>query len=93
MVDVDAFNFVVGSSDPQTRGRRLRRDRRHCPQVDQFDGTALDPKWEIANPTPANLAVGGGNLTLTSAVGRCLGRELHRPQHPPAGGPRRARGR
>ena len=31
------------------------------------------PKWEIVNPTPANLAVGGGNLTLTSAPGDVSG--------------------
>jgi plastocyanin len=69
VVEIDAFNVVVGSSDPQTRGDDCGGAGGGCPQVDQFDGTALDPKWEVVNPTPENLAVGGGNLTLTSGIG------------------------
>ena len=67
----DAFNVVAGA-DPQTSGEDCGGVG-GCPQVDEFDGTALDPKWEIANPTPANVAVGGGNLSLTSAAGDVSG--------------------
>ena len=68
----DAFNVVSGA-DPQTPGDDCGGTGQ-CPQVDEFNGTALDPKWEIVNPTPANLAVGGGNLTLTSAQATCRAR-------------------
>ena len=44
-----------------------------CPISDQFDGTALDSKWEVVNSNPAGLAVGGGNLTLTTAQGDVFG--------------------
>ncbi len=67
----DAFNVVPGT-DPQTPGDYCGAPA-GCPQVDEFNGTALDPKWEIVNPTPANLAVGGGNVTLTSAAGDVSG--------------------
>ena len=67
-VDVDAFNVVSGTADPQTPGDDCGAAGQ-CPQNDEFDGTALDDKWEIVNPNPQALTVGGGNLTLTSAVG------------------------
>ena len=58
---------------PADAGRRLRRRRRECPQNDEFEGTALDDKWEVVNPTPSELSVGGGNLTLTTAQGDVFG--------------------
>jgi beta-glucosidase len=36
---------------------------------DEFDGAALDPKWTVVRPNPANLAVGGGSLTITPQAG------------------------
>ncbi len=36
---------------------------------DEFDGSALDPKWTVVRPNPANLAVGGGSLTITPETG------------------------
>ena len=87
VVDIDAFNVVVGPATRRRRATTAAATGGGCPQVDEFDGTALDPKWEIVNPTPANVAVGGGNLTLTSAVGDVSRRELHRSQHPAAGCP------
>jgi regulation of enolase protein 1 (concanavalin A-like superfamily) len=36
---------------------------------DEFDGSALDPKWTVVRPNPANLAVGGGSLTITPQAG------------------------
>jgi len=66
-VDFDAFNVVAGA-DPQTPGDSCG-GLPGCPQGDEFDGTALDPKWEIVNPTPANLAVADGKLSLTTAQG------------------------
>jgi PKD repeat protein/plastocyanin/type 1 glutamine amidotransferase len=68
MVDVDAFNVVAGTADPQTPGDDCGAAEQ-CPQNDEFDGAALDGKWEVINPNPDALSVGGGNLTLTSAVG------------------------
>ncbi|HEX5620697.1 MAG TPA: PKD domain-containing protein [Solirubrobacteraceae bacterium] len=68
VVDVDAFNVVSGTTDPQTPGDDCGAAEQ-CPQNDEFDGTALDDKWEVINPNPEALSVGGGNLTLTSAVG------------------------
>ena len=47
-VQFDAFNVVSGS-DPQTPGDDCGGGA-GCPQDDEFDGTALDPKWEIAQP-------------------------------------------
>jgi PKD repeat protein/type 1 glutamine amidotransferase len=68
-VGVDAFNVVAGTTDPQTPGDDCGAAAGQCPQTDQFDGTALDAKWQVVNPNPQALSVGGGNLTLTSAVG------------------------
>ena len=70
-VQVDAFNVVAGA-DPQTPGDDCGGEEQ-CPQNDGFDGSALDSKWEVVNPNPANLAVGGGNLTLTTAQGDVFG--------------------
>ena len=73
MVDVDAFNVVAGTADPQTPGDDCGAADAQCPQNDEFEGTALDEKWEVVNPVPAGLAVGGGNLTLTTAQGDVFG--------------------
>ena len=67
-VGVDAFNVVSGTADPQTPGDDCGAGG-ECPQTDEFDGTALGDRWEVVNPNPAALAVGGGNVTLTSAPG------------------------
>ena len=46
-------------------------DRRRCPQTDEFDGSALDPKWDAREPDRRpTLAVGGGNLVAHAAPGR-----------------------
>ncbi|HEY3002842.1 MAG TPA: alpha-L-arabinofuranosidase C-terminal domain-containing protein, partial [Kribbellaceae bacterium] len=37
--------------------------------TDGFDGTALDPGWEVVNPDPANLSVSGGALRISGQVG------------------------
>jgi plastocyanin len=71
-VQVDAFNVVAGSADPQTPGDDCGGTTQ-CPQNDEFEGTALDGKWEVVNPTPSELSVGGGNLTLTTAQGDVFG--------------------
>jgi PKD repeat protein/type 1 glutamine amidotransferase/plastocyanin len=73
MVDVDAFNVVAGTADPQTPGDDCGAADAQCPHNDEFEGTALDEKWEVVNSTPAGLAVGGGNLTLTTAQGDVFG--------------------
>jgi beta-glucosidase len=39
------------------------------PAGDEFDGSSLDPKWTLVRPDPANLAVGGGSLTITPQTG------------------------
>ena len=70
-VQVDAFNVVAGA-DPQTPGDDCG-GADECPQNDEFDGSALDSKWEVVNPNPAGLTVGGGNLTLTTAQGDVFG--------------------
>jgi PKD repeat protein/glucose/arabinose dehydrogenase/type 1 glutamine amidotransferase len=44
-----------------------------CGQSDEFDGTALDPKWEIVNGNEDALSVGDGSLNLTTAPGDVLG--------------------
>ena len=67
-VEIEAFNVVTGA-DPQTSGDDCGGSGAGCTQTDEFDGTALDSKWQVVNPVPAALAVGGGNLTLTSGVG------------------------
>jgi beta-glucosidase len=36
---------------------------------DEFNGTSLDPKWTVVRPDPANLAIGGGSLTITPQAG------------------------
>jgi PKD repeat protein/type 1 glutamine amidotransferase len=69
VVDVDAFNVVAGTADPQTPGDDCGAAGGQCPQTDEFEGSQLDGKWQIVNPNPAALSVGGGNLTLTSAPG------------------------
>ena len=71
-VAVDAFNVVAGTTDPQTPGDDCGGGG-ECPQNDEFEGTALDDKWEVVNPVPAGLEVGGGNLTLTTAQGDVFG--------------------
>ena len=71
-VQVDAFNVVAGSADPQTPGDHCGGTTQ-CPHNDEFEGTALDEKWEVVNPTPSELSVGGGNLTLTTAQGDVFG--------------------
>ena len=73
MVEFDAFNVVAGTADPQTPGDDCGGADAQCPQNDEFEGTALDEKWEVVNPSPAGLAVGGGNLTLTTAQGDVFG--------------------
>jgi len=41
---------------------------------DQFDGTALDPKWELVNPHPTSQpTVGGGHLTMPMVEGDLFG--------------------
>src|SRR3954471_13757856 len=67
-VQVDAFNVVSGA-DPQTPGDDCGGSGGSCAQTDGFDGTALGSKWEVVNPNASALAVGGGNLTLTSGGG------------------------
>ena len=62
----------MAGADPQTPGDDCG-GADECPQNDQFDGTALDDKWEVVNPNPAGLTVGGGNLTLTTAQGDVFG--------------------
>jgi glucose/arabinose dehydrogenase len=42
------------------------------PQSDEFNGTALDPKWEILRGDPNLRAIGGGELTLTMDTGDML---------------------
>jgi regulation of enolase protein 1 (concanavalin A-like superfamily) len=37
---------------------------------DEFDGDALDPKWTVIRPNEANLAIGGGSLTITPEPGQ-----------------------
>ena len=40
------------------------------PQSDQFNGSALDPKWQIVNPVAGNPpTVGGGHLTMPMLQG------------------------
>ena len=53
---VDAFNVVAGSADPQTPGDDCGAADAQCPHNDEFDGTALDEKWEIVNSVPAGLS-------------------------------------
>jgi beta-glucosidase len=36
---------------------------------DEFNGTSLDPKWTVVRPDLANLAIGGGSLTITPQAG------------------------
>jgi hypothetical protein len=36
---------------------------------DEFNGSALDPKWTVVRPDPAALTVGGGSLTITPEAG------------------------
>ena len=72
-VQVDAFNVVAGTADPQTPGDDCGAGADQCPQNDEFEGTELDSKWEVVNPNPDGLAVGGGNLTLTTAQGDVFG--------------------
>jgi beta-glucosidase len=36
---------------------------------DEFNGAALNPKWTIVRPDPANLAIGGGSVTITPETG------------------------
>ncbi len=36
---------------------------------DEFDGSTLDPKWTVVRPN-ANLAIGGGSLTITPEAGQ-----------------------
>ncbi|MDA0140166.1 DUF1080 domain-containing protein [Solirubrobacter sp. CPCC 204708] len=71
-VQLDAFNVVPGTADPQTAGDNCGGVTA-CVQNDEFDGAALDPKWEIRNSTPANVAVAGGKLSLTTAQGDVSG--------------------
>src|SRR6478672_9170470 len=37
--------------------------------TDSFDGTALDARWEVVNPDPANLAVADGALRIAGQPG------------------------
>ena len=71
-VQFDAFNLVPNTADPQTAGDNCGGVT-GCVQNDEFDGTALDAKWDVRNPTPANLAVAGGKLALTTAQGDVSG--------------------
>jgi len=44
------------------------------PQSDQFDGTTIDPKWELVNPVDGKApSVGGGHLTLPVIQGDLYG--------------------
>ena len=66
----------TSSSAPPTRRRAgddCGGDRRLCPQIDEFDGTALDPKWEIATRRRPTWPSRGGKLALTSAQGDVSG--------------------
>jgi plastocyanin len=68
-VQVDAFNLVADTADPQTPGDDCGGTLGECPQTDEFDGTALGDDWEVVNPNPAGLSVGGGHVTLKTAQG------------------------
>ena len=72
-VQVDAFNVVAGSADPQTPGSDCGGSLGECPQTDEFDGTALDDRWEVVNPNPSGVSVGGGHLTLNTSQGDVSG--------------------
>ena len=48
---------------------RTRSTSRVAASSDEFNGDALDPKWTVVRPNPANLAVGGGSLTITPETG------------------------
>lgn len=37
--------------------------------TDTFDGTTLDPRWEVVNPAPSALAVSGGALRINGQPG------------------------
>ena len=72
-VQVDAFNVVAGTTDPQTPGDDCGGTLGQCPQTDEFDGTALGGKWQVINPNPSALSVGNGHLTLNTGQGDVSG--------------------
>ena len=56
------------------------------PLSDQFEGTALDPKWELLNPHPDEPAGRGGRPSDAPArPGRSVRRQRQRPDAAPAG--------
>ena len=91
-VQFDAFNVVAGT-DPQTPGDDCGGTG-GCPQIDEFNGTALDPKWEIVNPTPVpTSAVANGRLAVPLAPGRSVRGATSTPVTCCSRPSRRARGR
>ena len=59
----DAFN-VVASADPQTPGDDCGGNGQ-CPETDEFNGSAIDPKWALVNPIAgANPTVANGRLVV-----------------------------
>ena len=59
----DAFNVVAGA-DPQTPGDDCGGNGQ-CPETDEFDGSAIDPKWALVNPIAgANPTVANGRLVV-----------------------------
>ena len=93
-VDVDAFNVVAGTADPQTPGDDCGGTSGQCPQNDEFDGTALDEQVGGRQPDPvASCTRRRRQPDADHRPGRRLRRQLHGPEHPPAGGARGPRGR
>ncbi len=68
IVNVDAFNVVAGSADPQTPGNDCGGSS--CVRSDEFDGTSLDAdRWSFRHPTTPDSGaraprVEGGNLVF-----------------------------
>ena len=64
-----SFDFfrVMSGSDPNTP---VECSSGCSPQSDQFNGSAVDPKWAIVNPVAGNPpTVGNGHLTMPMLQG------------------------
>ena len=62
---------IAGSSRSSSRARTAAADPAGPSRDDQFDGGSLDKtRWNaIVRDTPAEYAVGGGELTITTSLG------------------------
>ncbi len=97
--EAGTFTATLTVTDPETEEQgtdtvTIRVEGSSCPtgRSDDFEGTELDPKWEVVRRDDTRLSVSGGALNLVSAPFDIFGDPDRAAEHrPPAAARRRLR--